>query len=138
MHHHGKPRSSFVKECSSDSVSFSLCDCGLTVEGCVSHGFDPTGDGGFLTWHNTWLTVLLLWCYAMLCYSLKTALLFCIVVLEIQGFRKKVHCTVQQQQPRCLLKMYTCHAFTKTGLNIASAEVHCKCIHYIEFFKERC
>lgn len=57
---HEKPRSRFA--CSSVNVSFSPCDCGLTVEGRASHGFDPTGDGGFLTWHNTWLTELLLWC----------------------------------------------------------------------------
>lgn len=56
---HEKPR---FKVCSSDSVSFSLCDCGLTMEGRASHGFDPAGDGGFLTWHNTWLTELLLRC----------------------------------------------------------------------------
>lgn len=61
MTHHEKPRSRFVWVGSSDSISFFLCDCGLTVEGCASHGFDPTGDGGFLTWHNTWLTELLLW-----------------------------------------------------------------------------
>ena len=49
---------------SSDSISLFLCDCGLIVEGCVSHGFDPTGDGGFLTWHNTWLREGQMWCEA--------------------------------------------------------------------------
>lgn len=49
-----------VKVCLFKRACFFLCHCGLTVEGRASHDTDPTEDSGFLTWHNTWLTELLL------------------------------------------------------------------------------
>lgn len=89
---------------SSDSTSFSPCDCGLTVEGRASHGFDPTGDGGFsdLAQHlaDRAATV-----ERML--QPKDHFLLCVAVLQMQGFRKKVHCTVQQLRSKCLHRMYS-------------------------------
>lgn len=73
--------------CSSDSVSFSLCDCGLAVEGRASHGFDPTGDGGFsdLAQHLADRTATVV----QGCYSLKDRFLLCVAVFGNGGFQKE-------------------------------------------------
>lgn len=113
-----------VKVCLSEFQLRSLCVIVAWLwTGVARMGPDPTGDGGFsdLAQHLADRSATVV----RGCYSLTTALCSMRRFWKCGVSEKKVHCSVWQRRSECLPKRY---AFTKAGLNIASAEVQCKCV----------